>query len=131
MDEREERLTEGIRVNLNASYVCEEGVLKVPDWKQLCAEVEAPAKNEVQEVELAGQTYCLANIGGELHVLDNWCPHRQGPLGQGWIEGDTVVCPWHAWAFDCRTGIVAEPEQGKVKVFPVQIQNGTVEVDLS
>lgn len=101
------------------------------DWKGLCAMAEAPAKDEVREVELEGRMFCLANVGGQLHVLDNWCPHRQGPLGQGWIEGETVVCPWHAWAFDCRTGLAAEPEQAKVKVFGTQIQNGTVQVDLS
>ena len=101
------------------------------EWRDVCTIAEAPAKDEVREVELEGQTLCLANVSGQLHVLDNWCPHRQGPLGQGWIEGETVVCPWHAWAFDCKTGIASEPEQAKVKVFRVQIQNGTVAVDLS
>lgn len=100
-------------------------------WTQLCGISEAPSKDEVKEVEVEGRMLCLANMGGTFHALDNWCPHRQGPLGQGWVEGETVVCPWHAWAFDCRTGIAAEPEQAQVKVFPVQIQNGTVEVDLS
>ena len=63
--------------------------------------------------------------------MENLCPHRQGPLGQGWIEGDAVVCPWHAWAFNCRTGIAEEPEKASVKVFPVRKQDNTVLVDLS
>ncbi len=100
------------------------------EWKRLCAAGEGPAKDEVREVECEGGTYCLANVGGELHALENWCPHRQGPLGQGWVEGETVVCPWHAWAFDCRTGVAAEPEEGKVKVFPVRTVDGNVEVNL-
>ena len=92
---------------------------------------EAPPVGEVREVEAAGQMLCLANIAGEFHVLDNLCPHRQGPLGQGWVEGQTVVCPWHAWAFDCRSGIAEEPEKGRVKVFPNRIESDAVLVDLS
>lgn len=101
------------------------------EWVRLCAVEDAPPVGEVCEVEAGGQTLCLANIDGGLHVLDNLCPHRQGPLGQGWIEGQAVLCPWHAWAFDCRTGIAQEPESATVKVFLTRIENGAVLADLA
>lgn len=37
-------------------------------------------------------------------ALDNTCPHRGGPLGEGDLMGHELVCPWHLWAFDVRTG---------------------------
>ena len=46
----------------------------------------------------------ICNIEGELHAMDGRCPHRDGPLGQGALHGRMVVCPWHAWEFDCVTG---------------------------
>ena len=101
------------------------------EWVRLCAVEELPAAGEVREIEAAGQMLCLANIDGTFHVLDNLCPHRQGPLGQGWIEGQAVICPWHAWAFDCRTGIAEEPEKALVKVFPTRTEEGTVLADLA
>ncbi len=101
------------------------------EWVRVCGVDEAPEPGGLREVETGSQTICLANIEGELRALDNVCPHRQGPLGQGWIEGQTVVCPWHAWAFDCRTGIAEPPEQAQVKVFPVRTEDGTVLADLS
>ncbi|MGH9597173.1 MAG: Rieske (2Fe-2S) protein, partial [Edaphobacter sp.] len=67
-------------------------------WVKLCELTEAPAVGQVAEVELEGATVCLANVDGELSALDNVCPHRQGPLGQGWVEGEAVICPWHSWA---------------------------------
>lgn len=100
------------------------------EWVRLCAVEEAPAAGEVREIEAQGQMLCFANVEGEFHVLDNLCPHRQGPLGQGWIEGQAVVCPWHAWAFDCRTGIAEEPEKASVKVFATRLQDGAVLADL-
>lgn len=92
---------------------------------------EAPPNGEVREVEAGSTTVCLANIDGQLRALDNLCPHREGPLGQGWIEGQTVVCPWHAWAFDCRTGLAEPPEQAQVKVYSLRSENGMVLLDLS
>ncbi|MGI4830468.1 MAG: Rieske (2Fe-2S) protein [Janthinobacterium lividum] len=101
------------------------------NWVRLCAVEEVPAAGDLREIEVEASTICLANIDGELRALDNLCPHREGPLGQGWIEGQTVVCPWHAWAFDCRTGLAEPPERAQVKVYPVRREEGTVLVDLS
>ena len=101
------------------------------EWVRLCAVEAAPAPDSVAEVEGNGQVLCVANLGGSLHAMENLCPHRQGPLGQGWIEGQAVVCPWHAWAFDCSTGIAEEPEKAHVKVFPVQLQGDAFLVDLA
>jgi nitrite reductase (NADH) small subunit len=74
---------------------------------------------------------CLANLNGELHALDNVCPHRGGPLGQGWLEGNAVVCPWHSWAFDTVTGVAEPPERASVKVLPVKVEGDEVFVNLS
>ncbi len=98
---------------------------------RLCGTNEAPKPGEVIEVEANGVALCLANVEGALHALDNLCPHRQGPLGQGWVEGRAVVCPWHAWAFDVTTGVAAEPERAQVKVYPVREDAGEVIVDLT
>jgi len=63
-------------------------------------------------------------------ALDNVCPHRQGPLGQGWIEGDVVVCPWHSWAFDVKTGLATYPENERVGVFPLRIEGENVLINI-
>jgi nitrite reductase (NADH) small subunit len=100
------------------------------EWIRLCAASDAPAPGATTEVEAKGVTICLANVGGELSALDNWCPHRRGPLGQGWVEGNAVVCPWHSWAFDCRTGVAEPPERAKVDVFPLKIEGDDVLVEI-
>jgi nitrite reductase (NADH) small subunit len=103
----------------------------VAQWVRLCGLAEAPAVGMVVETEVEGIGVCLANVNGELSALDNICPHRQGPLGQGWIEGEAVVCPWHSWAFDVRTGLATYPEKERVAVFPLRIEGEDVLVDMS
>ena len=46
----------------------------------------------------------LCEVDGAVHVVDGVCPHRGGWLGQGALHGKLLVCPWHAWEFDCTTG---------------------------
>ena len=101
------------------------------EWVRLCAGSEAPAPGSVTENEVKGIAVCLANIGGTLSALDNWCPHRRGPLGQGWVEGNAVVCPWHSWAFDCKTGVAEPPERAKVDVFPIKVDGDDVLIEIS
>jgi nitrite reductase (NADH) small subunit len=58
----------------------------------------------VTEVTLGENSYAICNIAGELYALDGICPHAGGPLGQGNVQDNMVICPWHEWAYDCRTG---------------------------
>jgi nitrite reductase (NADH) small subunit len=103
----------------------------VSQWVRLCRVKDVPEPGTVREAEVEGVALCVANADGRVAVLDNWCPHRRGPLGQGWMEGDTVVCPWHCWSFSSVTGVAAPPDQGKVQVFAVRVEGEDVLVDLS
>jgi nitrite reductase (NADH) small subunit len=99
-------------------------------WVKLCGAHEAPEPGGVAEMEVEGVAVCIANHGGELSALDNWCPHRRGPLGQGWLEGEAVVCPWHSWAFNLKTGAAEPPEQAKVDVFPLKVEGDEILIDI-
>ena len=99
-------------------------------WVKICELAEAPDDGQVMEAEVEGVGVCLARVDGVLHALDNWCPHRRGPLGQGWVEGLAVVCPWHSWAFDVTTGIAEYPVKDRVDVFPVRVEGEEVLVDI-
>ena len=99
-------------------------------WLKLCKAEEAPAPGQVSEAEVEGVAICLANVNGEFLALDNWCPHRRGPLGQGWVEGESVVCPWHSWTFHARTGEAEFPPGERVAVFPVRREGDDVLVKI-
>jgi nitrite reductase (NADH) small subunit len=102
----------------------------VAQWVRLCEFDEAPPVGRVREAEAEGVQICLANVNGVLSALDNICPHRQGPLGQGWIEGEAVICPWHSWAFHAETGVSQYPVGNRVDVFPVRVEGDDVLVDI-
>ena len=45
---------------------------------------------------------------GTFGVVSNVCNHVGGPLGEGRLDGDYIVCPWHNWKFHRCSG-VGEP----------------------
>jgi nitrite reductase/ring-hydroxylating ferredoxin subunit/multimeric flavodoxin WrbA len=69
---------------------------------------------------------------GVFSALSGVCNHAGGPLGEGRLEGDYVVCPWHFWKFHHRTG-EGEPgfEEDRVPVYPVRVEDGRVLVDVA
>jgi nitrite reductase (NADH) small subunit len=99
-------------------------------WVLLCAVAEAPKPGGVIEAEAEGRAVCLANVEGQLSAIDNLCPHREGPLGQGWLEGGAVVCPWHSWTFDVTTGESQYPVHERVDVFPLKVEGDDVLVEM-
>ena len=58
----------------------------------------------VTEVTVGEDPYAICNMNGELHALSGRCPHAGGRMGHGNVRENLIICPWHAWAFDWRTG---------------------------
>jgi nitrite reductase (NADH) small subunit len=101
----------------------------MPNFVKIAAESELPAPNEAKEFSCGDKTICVANVNGEISAMDNICLHRGGPLGQGVISGGKVVCPWHGWEWDPKTG-EAGPPGAKVAVYPVKIEGGDVLIEI-
>jgi ferredoxin-nitrite reductase len=74
-------------------------------------------------VELAGKEYALFRIDGNVHAIDNACPHEGAPLAQGEVANGVVTCPWHGWTFNPCTGCSIDPASNDVKSYPVKIED--------
>ncbi|HET9491283.1 MAG TPA: nitrite reductase (NAD(P)H) small subunit [Methylomirabilota bacterium] len=82
-------------------------------------------------VERNDRTVAIFNAGaGRFFACAASCPHEDGPLAEGWLEGDAVVCPWHGFDFDLATGRCRVDADLAIPVYPVRVSAGAVEVDL-
>jgi nitrite reductase (NADH) small subunit len=91
---------------------------------------ELPAVNQAKEFPCGDKVICVANVNGILAAMDNVCLHVGGPLGEGTIEAGKVVCPWHGWQYDPRTGEAAHNPAAKVAVYPLKMENEEVWIEL-
>jgi nitrite reductase (NADH) small subunit len=96
---------------------------------KIAAQSELPGVNAVKEFVCGDKTICVANVNGEISAMDNICLHRGGPLGEGVISKGKVVCPWHGWEWNPKTG-EAGPPGAKIAVYPVKIEGGDVLIEI-
>ncbi len=83
-------------------------------------------EGEGKVVQFAGEDVALFRRGDEVFAVENTCPHQGASLAEGWLEGDTVSCPWHAWCFELRTGRMTLGDYASIMVYRVRIADGNV-----
>ena len=99
-------------------------LVKVADLKDL-----VPGEGKLVEVD--GKEIGLFLVDDQCYALDNTCPHREGYLHDGAIEGTTVTCAWHFAKFDLKTGKVLEgPAEEGVGCYEVVTEDGEVKIAL-
>lgn len=81
-----------------------------------------PMKATVDETDIF-----LLKRGDKIYALANKCAHLGGPLSEGTIEDDSVICPWHGSRFCLKTGEVLDgPAVHPQPTLDVRVRNGQV-----
>lgn len=73
-------------------------------------------------ISVGGKDLALFNVDGTYYCTDNACLHRGGPLGEGFIQGSTVVCPWHGWQYEIATGVCKTNPKAKLACHEVKVE---------
>ena len=87
------------------------------------------APGTVHEVQAGGKPVAVANVGGKFYAISGTCLHRGGPLGQGSLDGNVLMCPWHGWQFDVTTGKVSGNATVGVDCYPLEVRGDELFVD--
>jgi multimeric flavodoxin WrbA/nitrite reductase/ring-hydroxylating ferredoxin subunit len=84
----------------------------------------------VQELRVGAKRIALTFRDGQFGAISGVCNHVGGPLGNGTLDGNYVVCPWHYYKFHWQTG-AGEPgyEADRVPSHDVKVENGRVLVN--
>lgn len=82
-------------------------------------------------VDVAGKPIVIFKIAGQLFAIGDVCSHDDGPLGDGEIEGNHVICPRHGAEFDIRTGkAMTMPAVVDIPAYPVRVIDGTIQLGI-
>jgi nitrite reductase/ring-hydroxylating ferredoxin subunit/DMSO/TMAO reductase YedYZ heme-binding membrane subunit len=84
-------------------------------------------------VERRGRTVCLSGervaifrYDGKVSAVSNVCKHQNGPLGEGKIIGDCIVCPWHGYEYEPASGRAPAPFIERLPTYSVKVIRGRV-----
>ena len=79
------------------------------------------------QISLGKTKLAISHRDGTFGAISNVCNHAGGPLGQGRLDGEYVVCPWHNWKFHRQSG-KGEPgfEEDAVPSHEVKVEDGCI-----
>ena len=63
---------------------------------------------------------------GQVFAVDGKCPHKSGPLADGMLIGEQVVCPLHAFRFDGNSGACDQESVCGIQAYATEVRDGTV-----
>jgi len=99
------------------------------NFVRVAATAEIP-KGQGKTVEVEGKKIAVFNVDGAFYAIDDTCKHRGGPLGEGEVDGTTVICPWHGWTYDVKTGQCVDDPECAVDKYEVQVDGEDVKVGI-
>jgi nitrite reductase (NADH) small subunit len=99
-------------------------------FTRIAGKAELPDEGEAREFNCGEKIICVANVNGEITAMDNVCLHRGGPLGQGVVDGDKIVCPWHGWQYVAKTGEAAHNPAAKLAIYPIKVEGDDVLIEI-
>jgi nitrite reductase/ring-hydroxylating ferredoxin subunit len=105
-------------------------VVETAQRKRAASLEELEAKGRLV-VGVDGHTICLLADGGEIHAVDNRCPHMGFPLHRGSVADGILTCHWHHARFDLCTGGTFDQWADELRRFPVEVDGDDVYVDLT
>jgi len=101
------------------------------DWHDVGAAAEL-ATRPLTPIKINRTPIALSCVNGQFSAISGVCNHVGGPLGEGLLDGEYVVCPWHQYKFHCKTG-EGEPgfEDDRVPSHETRVEGGRVMVNLT
>ncbi|HEX5035908.1 MAG TPA: Rieske 2Fe-2S domain-containing protein [bacterium] len=102
-----------------------------PAWRDI-GPVDALKDPSIREIVVDTKKIALSYKDGVFGAIGGTCLHAGGPLGEGKFKEDRIVCPWHSFQYDRKTGVCRLGESFEIAVpsYPLKIENDRLFVDL-
>ncbi len=79
------------------------------------------AGKSAQLLVIGNRRICLAASNGHFHAVQDSCPHNGESLSGGKVNHvGEIVCPWHNYRFDLRTGRACDSSCADLKVYAIK-----------
>ena len=95
------------------------------------AKVHEIPVGQFKPVQVQGKHLLVCHTASGFYVIDDTCTHDDGPLADGWLEGNAIECPRHGARFDVTTGqVLCLPAAVPIHSYPVTVEGDEVKVEL-
>ena len=86
------------------------------------------ADGEMQAMDIDGTSMLIVRVGSDYYAVINRCGESPLPLEYSVLSGAELTCSWHGCRYDVRTGSRLDGVEGRLRVFPVRVEDGKVRI---
>jgi nitrite reductase (NADH) small subunit/3-phenylpropionate/trans-cinnamate dioxygenase ferredoxin subunit len=100
-------------------------------FRTVCKVQDVP-HGEGKVIVLGRRIIAVFRVDDRFYAVDDVCPHMGASLAGGYVENDSVTCPWHAWRFRLSDGAWADNPRGTVRLscYSVRVDGDDLQVQL-
>lgn len=104
------------------------GLAAPAEFAPVLAEADLP-EDQPRRADTPAMPVVLVRHQGQIYALADTCAHLGGPLSQGAIQGDCIICPWHGSRFTLAEGRTLDgPSAFPQPTLEVRVRDGQIEV---
>jgi nitrite reductase (NADH) small subunit len=103
----------------------------MPDFLTVAQVGDIP-EGEGRSYPVNGKMIAIFNSRGEYSAINDTCPHMGASLAGGYVEENSVLCPWHAWKFCIKNGTWLDNPSSKLNLdcYEVRIEGDDIQVEV-
>jgi|SRR3989338_9390644 len=81
-------------------------------------------------VNIGKDTIALFYLDGKVYAINGICAHKGGPLCEGQFDDQEIICPWHGFMYNVKTGICLNHPGFSVRKFKTKVDGEKVFVEV-
>ena len=91
-------------------------------YHQLCP-ADTFEELEGKPFHVNGTHLAIFKSDDKFYAVDNRCPHMGYPMSEGSLRDGVLICHWHHWEFDLKSGGCFLASGDDLKAFPVEARD--------
>lgn len=94
--------------------------MKDINWIKILSKEDCSSKNFIRLIHAAGKKICLIKDGEEYFATQSRCPHAGADLSQGFCKDKKLICAFHRYEYDLRTGRGSPGQGDYINTYPLE-----------
>lgn len=88
------------------------------------------ANDFIRQQTVEGRKLCIVKTGDEIYATQPYCPHAGATLAGGWCKNGKLICPYHRYEYDLKTGRGGTGQGDYIDIYPTEVRDDGVYLQL-
>ncbi|HEY0669725.1 MAG TPA: Rieske (2Fe-2S) protein [Sphingobacteriaceae bacterium] len=99
-------------------------------WVMILSNHEIEGEDFIRIIKAEGRKFCIIKDNGRFYATQPRCPHAGADLSSGWCKNGKLICSFHRYQYDLKTGDGAEGQGDYLKTYPLEVREDGIYIGL-